>query len=333
MGALDSLPFNEAFVRICLGSIEPFFPSLFSLLSSPHSMIFLLLCIACSSGIFLLFRAFKGWGAHTLRAIVINYGVAATLGWTLSGGLPTFQSAWGTPWVYTALLVGILFIYLFHLIARSTQELGITATSIAAKLSMVIPVAFFLAFDPNDEPAMMKLVAVGLAIPAVVFSSWKSEKQPSLKTWSIPLIIFLGGGLVDLMFGWFSGPEHMTQIEYRYLFATIPFSVAFLIGLIVLVKQHLGQLENDVSHSKSITWVGGVILGVINFGSLYFLLESYDKLTLDRSAIMPITNLGIVLVSSLFAMMAFKEKLSAMNWLGLLLGALSIGMLLDQGLN
>jgi uncharacterized membrane protein len=330
MGTLDACPFNDRFIRNDLSLDGVFLLLEYTDTSSPP-MIYLLLSVASSSGIFLLFRAFKGWGAHTLQAIVINYGVAATLGWTLSGGFTTFQSAWGTPWVYMALAVGVLFIYLFHLIARSTQELGVTATSIAAKLSMVIPVAFFLAFDPSDEPALLKLVAVGLAVPAVVFSSWKSEKQPSLRTWSIPLIIFLGGGLVDLMFGWFSGPEHMTRIEYRYLFATIPFSVAFLIGLTVLLKKRTGRLETAAPQNVSVTWMGGVLLGIINFGSLYFLLESYDKLTLDRSAIMPITNLGIVLVCSLFAMLAFKEKLSAINWLGLLLGALSIGMLLDQG--
>ncbi|MDE0978606.1 MAG: hypothetical protein OSA78_01310 [Flavobacteriales bacterium] len=291
-------------------------------------MIYLLLCIACSAGIFLLFRAFKGWGAHTLQAIVINYGVAALLGWTLSGGFSTLKMAWGTPWVNTAMAVGILFIYLFHLIARSTQELGVTVTSIAAKLSMVIPVAVFLVFDPTDEPALTKLLAVGLAVPAVVLSSWKNEKKASNRSWIIPLIIFLGGGLIDLMFGWYSGPEHMTRIEFRYLFATIPFSVAFIIGLGMLLKAKLRPAPSKTDHNRTITWIGGIMLGVINFGSLYLLLEAFDKLPLDRSAIMPITNLGIVLVSSLMAIYAFKEKLSTTNWMGLLIGALSIGLLL-----
>jgi len=294
-------------------------------------MVFLLLSIACSSSIFLLFRAFKNWGAHTFQAIIVNYGVAAAIGWSLSGGISTFESAWGTPWVYAALLSGVLFIYLFHLIARSTQELGVTATSIAAKLSMVIPVAFFLAFDPTDDPAFRKLLAVALAIPAVVFSSWKAEKQPVINAWSIPLIIFLGGGAIDLMFGWYSGPEHMTQIQYRYLFATIPFTMSFIIGLVILLVNRFKKTGTTrATVNIPVTWIGGVVLGMINFGSLYFLLESFDKLTLDRSAIMPVTNLGIVLVSSLIAMIAFKEKLSPINWIGLLLGALSIGMLLDQ---
>lgn len=271
-------------------------------------------------------------GAHTFHAIVVNYGVAATLGWILADGVSTFTDAWGQTWVFTAIFAGFLFIYLFYLIAKSTQQLGVTATSIAAKLSMVIPVAFFLAFDPNDDAGTKKLLAVALAIPAVVLSSWKSENQPSIRDWSMPLIIFLGGGCIDLMFGWYSGPEHMTRIEYRYLFATIPFTIAFVIGLSVLLAQRRQKIQTTSSPANGpMTWVGGLILGVINFGSLYFLLESFDKLALDRSAIMPLTNLGIVLFSSIAAIVVFKEKLSKLNWIGLLLGALSIGMLLNLG--
>ena len=69
--------------------------------------------------------------------------------------------------------MGLLFIYLFQLIARTTQTLGLTVTSIASKLSMVLPVALFLAFDPLDALTWKKGVAIALAIPAIVLASWK----------------------------------------------------------------------------------------------------------------------------------------------------------------
>ena len=89
-------------------------------------------------------------GKCTLQAIVLNYGVAAALGWVLCGGSALFTSVQSEPWVWVALGMGLLFIYLFQLIARTTQTLGLTVTSIASKLSMVLPVALFLAFDPLD---------------------------------------------------------------------------------------------------------------------------------------------------------------------------------------
>lgn len=297
-------------------------------------MIYLLLSIGSSTGIFLIFRLFRLWGADTLKAIVINYGVAAAIGWTLAGGWDTLEAAWGSPWTKAAGLAGLLFIYLFHLIAKSTQILGITVTSIAAKLSMVIPVAVFLFFDPADEPEIMKLAAIAMAIPAVVLSSWNQDAQKPPSSIQMPLIIFFGGGLIDLMFGWYSGPQHMSRIEFRYVFATIPFTIAFVIGLIWLTVRYLTTQKPAPSHAllQRNTWVGGIALGMVNFTSLYFLLETYDKLSLDRSAIMPITNLGIVLFSSLMAALLFKEKLTRFNRWGLLLGVLSIGLLMTQGL-
>ena len=119
---------------------------------------YLIISISLSTGIFLLFQAFKLWNIDSLKAIVINYGVAGSLGWWLAGGTDTFRRAWESDprWVGTGLAAGGLFIYLFQLIARSAQENGITVTSISAKLSMVIPVAIFLLFDPGDPVTVQK---------------------------------------------------------------------------------------------------------------------------------------------------------------------------------
>ena len=77
-----------------------------------------------STGIFVLFQRFQHWEVHTLQAIVLNYGVAAALGWVLCGGSALFTSVQSEPWVWVALGMGLLFIYLFQLIARTTQTLN-----------------------------------------------------------------------------------------------------------------------------------------------------------------------------------------------------------------
>lgn len=290
-------------------------------------MLYLLSSIALSSGIFLLFQAFPTWNINAFKAIVINYGVAAGFGFLLAGGWSTLESAWGQPWVPIGLTAGLLFIYLFQLIAKSTQEIGVTVTSIAAKLSMVLPVAFFLVFDPNDHPTWNKMIAIAMAIPAIIFASWKGEKQsfrPQL--WIMPFIIFVGSGMIDLMFAGFSGPSFMTHTHYRYLFPTLPLSTAFLAGLVWLMIQSPSDNRQNGASNRS-TWIGGITLGIINFGSLYFLLETYDKIELNRSAVMPLNNLGIILASSLASIAIFKEKLSSTNVLGLVLGVVVILLL------
>lgn len=288
-------------------------------------MIYLLSSIALSTGIFVLFQLFKKWQVNTLQAIVINYSVAAALGASLSGGFALLRSVQNEPWAGVALAMGVLFMYLFQLIARATQEIGLTVTSIASKLSMVLPVALFLIFDPEDTLNGTKALAIGLAIPAIVLSSWKVESDlnnTGQKRWVVPLIIFIGSGLIDLMFAAYSGPQHMQSPQHRYLFASLPLATACTTGVLwLLISRQL-----TLPHWR--TAVAGVILGIINFGSLYFLLETYDKINLARSGVMPLNNLGVITLSAAASVYLLGERLNTKNRLGLALGAVVIALLL-----
>ncbi len=293
-------------------------------------MIYLLTSIVLSTGIFVLFQRFKPWGVHTLQAIVINYGVAAALGWVLCGGGAMFVRVQSEPWVWTALAMGLLFIYLFQLIAQSTQSFGLTVTSIASKLSMVLPVALFLAFDPLDELTLKKGMAIAMAIPAIIMASWKEEHvstQHGMRRWVVPLVIFVGSGCIDLMFAAYSGDAHMQSVEHRYLFASLPLTTACIAGVLWLAA--MGELRMP---TQCTLWAG-IGLGIINFGSLYFLLETYDKINLERSGVMPVNNLGVILMSAAASVLFLGERLNGRNRFGLALGSLVILLLLWESLN
>lgn len=285
----------------------------------------LLMAWLCGAAIFTCFRWLEKLQADTLKVIVINYFVAAGLGWWLAGGWPTFKAAWPAVWVITAIFAGVAFLYLFNLMANAARTIGVTVTSVSAKLSMILPVFIFLIFDPSDGLTWNKGLALLATFPAIVLSSWTSE-QTSFR-WNslrIPLIIFLGGGAIDLMFGWFSGPEHMTRFSFRYLFTTIPFTIAGVVGTFIL----LFRKTKPSSPLSPTTTIGiGTGLGIINLGSLYFLLESYAQLPFDRSAITPIVNLGIIVLAAAAAAMLFREKLARPNIIGLLLAMAAIGLL------
>ena len=72
-------------------------------------VIYLLTSILLSTGIFVLFQMFKRWEVHTFQAIVINYGVAAVMGWVLADGMSLFQDVQRESWVWVALIMGLLF--------------------------------------------------------------------------------------------------------------------------------------------------------------------------------------------------------------------------------
>jgi uncharacterized membrane protein len=49
---------------------------------------------------------------------------------------------------------------------------------------------------------------------------------------------------------------------------------------------------------------------------------------MEKSAMLPINNLGVVLVSALAAVLIFKEKLTRYNWVGVGLSLVALALLL-----
>lgn len=290
-------------------------------------MIWLILSIISSTVILVLFRVFPRYKVMTFPAIVINYAMAAGFGFMLLSNDYHITEQLDKPWLRGGLAVGLLFITLFYLMAFTAQKIGVGVTSIAVKMSLVIPVAWFMLTDPSDHPTLLKILAVVLAVAGVLLSS-KSKGEGF--NWSyvlFPVIIFIGSGIIDLVLGYFSNSNYLNSENDQILFSSLPFTTSVTIGIVVLVIQALrGKKVLNLP-----TLIGGAILGLVNYGSIYFLVRTFDASLLDRSAIIPVNNLGVVLASSLVALIIFSERYTRRNYLGLLLAVVSIMTLISQG--
>jgi len=105
-------------------------------------VIYLLLSIASSSIIFVVFKLFSRFKINTLHAIVVNYFTASTLGLLLYNGAITIASVPQQDWFFSAVALGFLFILIFNLMALTTQRSGLSVVSVATKMSVVIPILF-----------------------------------------------------------------------------------------------------------------------------------------------------------------------------------------------
>ena len=132
----------------------------------------------------------------------------------------------------------------------------------------------------------------------------------------VPTIIFLGSGGIDTVFGIYS------ENTMPYAFTSIPFTVAFTLGIALRMfpKYRYKVTRKEV--------VGGLVLGLINFGSLYYLLGAFANSGMDKWIVIPQLNLSVVIFSTVAAGILFKEKPSAKTTLGLTLGLISIGIFL-----
>jgi uncharacterized membrane protein len=74
-------------------------------------------------------------------------------------------------------------------------------------------------------------------------------------------------------------------------------------------------------HSRHV--IAGIVLGIPNFGSIYFILKMLEQ-GWEGSVFFPINNVGVILLSTAVALIIFKEQLSRLNIIGIVLAILGI---------
>ena len=281
-------------------------------------MIYLLLSILSSAAIFIVFKLFDRYQLNTLQAIVVNYITAFFLGLSLSKKSFVATEILKTEWFYGAIGLGILFILIFNLMALVAQRNGLSVASVATKMSVVIPVIFGI-YVYNESFNFQKIIGILLALFAVVLVSIKQKSNVRLKNNLLfPFLVFAGSGIID---------TSIKYIETYYiedggipLFSATIFGCAGVIGITILIIQKFkGNFKLN-----TLSILGGLILGIINYGSIYYLLKALDHESLESSTIFTINNVAIVMLSGLLGLILFKEKLSSKNWIGVAVAILSI---------
>lgn len=274
-------------------------------------MIYLLLSILCSTIILLLFRWIPNSRANTRHAIVINYASAAVTGFLI---YPFGADVVDAPWFWPASLLGIWFYGIFRLIAKTTQVSGVGTASVATRMSVIIPVCVGL-FVLNESVTIIKLLGIALGLVAVVMSSSGSLQS---RQWIWPLLAFLGSGSVDVSLKLFQ--EWSVPDEQFTAFSVVIFGFAFLAGL----GHHLFT-QNRTMNMQSITV--GIGLGVVNFGSIFFILNTLALPNWESSVVFPINNIGVVTAASIAAIFLFRERPGWRGVSGLALAILAIVLL------
>ncbi|WP_291864279.1 DMT family transporter [Maribacter sp.] len=283
-------------------------------------MLNLTLSILFSSLIFVIFKLFSIYKIQTLYAIITNYVVACTVGLFLYQGPVSISSVPEKPWFFGTLALGLLFIVVFNLMAATAQKVGISVASVATKMSFVIPVIIgVIAY--NEHLSFLKVLGILLAMGAVYFASMKESKTSfNINVLLLPVLVFLGSGTIDATIKYFQ-EKHVAPAEFS-LFSSVIFGSAAVVGLLfILLQSKKNPLKINI---KNI--VGGIVLGVPNFFSIFFLLKALNNPNFNSASIFTINNVAIVMFSTLLGILLFKEKISLKNWIGIALAIISISL-------
>lgn len=290
-------------------------------------MVYLILSILFSVLLLVNFRLHPKYNIDTTQAIVFNYWVCVLLGWFLLPAGTAFTIDWSADITYYSLLLGLGFIVVFMLSGASTLQSGITVTSLANNMSLVIPVLFNLwVFNTTQSFGALNYIGLGLAFIAVYLSTWKKKETEDIEVknnrLTLPLLVFLMYGLTNTAFNYLN-LKYVTASGTTIAFMLTACLGAVVSGLFLLIYQRKSIVLRNV--------IAAIPLGIPNFLSFYFLLKALDVFKNNGAYVLPVYNIGVIVVSACVALFFFKEKLAKWNWIGLTLALVAIVLISWMG--
>lgn len=278
----------------------------------------LALSVLFSSLIFVIFKLYAVYKVQTVNAIVANYITACLVGIIFYQRTIDISTIPHTSWFPGTLVLGVLFILVFNLMARTSQLLGVSVASVATKMSLVIPVLLGI-WIYNETLGLLKVVGIIMALAAVYFASLKESRiELRIKSLLLPGLVFLGSGIIDASIKYLE--EYYVGSTEFPIFSASAFGVAAVTGIIfIAIKSIQGRVRISL---KDI--IGGIALGIPNFFSIYFLLRALQTEGLNSASLFTINNVAIVMLSTLLAIALFKEQVSIKNWAGIGMAVVSI---------
>lgn len=275
----------------------------------------LVISILATSVLFNIFKFFEKYKIVSFNAIVINYMVASGLAFVLPEKIKSVSYAMHQGWFPISILLGFLFVLLFQLMAYSTQKIDVSTTTIANKITFVFPTIMGILFFREDWN-YLKIIGFLVAITSIILSAENKRQFPKSKTYLILLVLFFGGGILESLLSYcqkFLIHSFDTSLFFGYLFL-----FAFLFGLLIL----FWRINKGEKRPSKKDVIGGLILGVPNYFSMFFLIESLKKI--PSSTVFPVANMGVILCSTFISILLFREGISRKKSLALICAILAI---------
>lgn len=274
-------------------------------------MAYLLLSIIFNASLFVIIKLFARFNIDALQALVVNYFVASLVGFLFLDTPIVPTEIISQDWLKGSILLGFIFIATFYATTLTSQRNGLSVTSVASKMSIIIPITLgVILYD--EKLGFVKITGILLALIAVYFTSKKEtgEVQQSSNL-LYPILVFIGAGTIDASLKYLQ-TFHVPS-EKIGLFSSITFFCAFSVGILTLIFLTIrGKIKFS---ARSI--LGGIALGLPNYFSLYYLVKMLEAKAFQSATLFTIHNISIVLVSTFVGILFFSERISLRNAFGI----------------
>lgn len=287
-------------------------------------MLYLAIGILCNVILLVIIKAFDKFKVPTLQGIVVNYFVAGSIALFFVDEAFTLNEVLTSNYFPASVMMGTLFLGVFYLISVTAQKINIAVATVANKMSVVMPVivAFMLY---GDKITALKIIAIIVALVSVYLTTKTNSKAAkSDKSFLLlPILVFIGSGIIDTMVN-YANKRLIATPKDNALFLAFGFYMAGTIGIIWLCYLLFVKKEKFVPRSI----IAGILLAIPNFFSIYFILKALSSNVLESSQLYPVANVFILVLSALAGVVLFKDKLSKVNAIGILLSVVAIALIM-----
>lgn len=274
--------------------------------------------------VFVALREIPRYKMNLHHVVAANYFVAAGVG--LIWNPNSFNEVLAVPGaVKLALVIGVLFLGMFVLMGITAQRVGVMYMTIVTKMSVAIPVLFAWLYFSESMPWMRALGLI-LAMAAIFLVSYRPGNPIKLSDKGSPLItvllvacLFLGSGAVDSLFKVFD--VYFASSVPNSAFTVFLFAVASTTGIVVTIV----RLFTHKEPLKARSLLGGLLLGIPNFFSIFFLTQSLKYF--DASMFYPVNNTLVLILMALIGLAIYREPFNTRNLIGLVVALAAVALL------
>lgn len=286
----------------------------------------LIIAVLCSVAVSVLLKVARKKNIVIQQAIAFNYIVALGLSYFLLK--PDFKGLGFTEFVVQSenapvfFALGILLPTVFIIMSKAVEFAGIVRSDAAQRLSLFLPiVAAFLIF--GEQLSQARLIGIILAFVALFCLLNKpTDTESNIKGMVGLILVWFGYGIIDILF---------KQVAKSGGVFPATLFISFVLAACVMFGYLL--LKREVFTVPS--FVGGIILGGLNFMNILFYIKAHQSFSENPTLVFAGMNIGVICLGTITGALVFKEKISKINGVGIVIGISAIFCLfyLDKIIN
>jgi drug/metabolite transporter (DMT)-like permease len=258
----------------------------------------------------------------TIKVLIVNYLAATIIAFSTSGATEILQLDFyefsGT--VTLAMVTGLFFIVNFFIYSKSVFHNGVGISVASMRISLIIPVLLSTLWylELLTVQQWMGVLFVIFALFLLLPNKRKMLREPFSAAWLL-VLLFICTGIGDASLKVYE--REFSALLEKEQFMGLVFFIAFMIGIIFLAFRK----ERSISFSWAEVGMG-IAIGIPNFYTSIFLIEALERM--NGGIVYSSVNLLTVLGGTLLGITRWQDKLTGIQWIGIIISIAAIVLLL-----